>query len=72
MINPTASCNSKRYFSTVQHLKTWLRLAMGLLNVHKKLIGKPHLAEVGNEFVSLNQERFQYFSKFAVYSQHGS
>ena len=35
---------------------------MGLLNVHKKLIGKPHLAEVGNEFVSLNQERFQYFS----------
>ena len=45
---------------------------MGLLNVHKKLIDKPHLAEVGNEFVSLNQERFQYFSKFAVYSQHGS
>ena len=45
---------------------------MGLLNVHKKLIGKPHLAEVGNEFVSLNQERFQCFSKFAVYSQHGN
>ena len=38
--------------------------SLGLLNVRKELTDKPDLAEVGGEFISLNEERFQYFGKF--------
>ena len=37
---------------------------LDLLNVHKELTNKFDLAEVGNEFRSLNDEQFQYFGKF--------
>ena len=31
--------------------------SLGLLNVHKELTDKLDLAEVGNEFISLNEEQ---------------
>ena len=34
------------------------------MNVDKKVRDKLDLAEVGNEFKSLNEEQFQYFGKF--------
>ena len=34
--------------------------ALGLLNLHKELSDNYDLAEVGNELVSLNHERYQY------------
>ena len=37
--------------------------SLSLLNVHKELTAKLDLAEVDNEFISLNKKRFQYFGK---------
>ena len=72
IVDPATSCTPERSFSTARRLKTWLRSTMtnrrfsslGLLNVRKELTDKPDLAEVGDEFISLNEERFQYFGKF--------
>ena len=38
--------------------------ALGLLNIRKELTDNLDLDEVGNEFVSLNDERYQCFGKF--------
>ena len=38
--------------------------SLDLMNVDKKVRDKLDLAEVGNEFKSLNEEQFQYFGKF--------
>lgn len=38
--------------------------SLGLLNVPKELTDKLHLAEAGNEFISLNKEWFQCFDEF--------
>ena len=72
IVNPATSCTPERSFSTARCLKTWLRStvtnrrvnSLGLLNVHKELTDKLDLGEVGNEFISLNVERFQCFGKF--------
>ena len=73
IVNPaTSCCISGRSFSTTRHWKfglqsTWTNQhfnSLGLLNVHKELTDKLDLAEVGNESVFLNEERFQYFGKF--------
>ena len=74
IVNPSTSCTPERSFSTARRLKTWLRStmtdrrfnALGLLNVHKELTDKLDLLEVGNEFISLNDERHQYFGKFVT------
>ena len=70
-VNPATSYIQERSFSTTRHLKTRLKSTMtkrrfnslSLLNVHKELTAKLDLAEVGNEFISLNKKRFQYFGK---------
>ena len=38
--------------------------SLGLLNVHKEPTDKLHLVEVGNKFIFLYEERFQYFGIF--------
>ena len=38
--------------------------SLSLLNVHKELTNKLDLDEVGNEFISLKEERFQYVGNF--------
>ena len=49
--------------------------SLGLLNFHKELTDKLDLAEVGNEFIFSNEERFQCFDKFVesdlTQSSHG-
>ena len=68
---PGISCTPAHY-SVTRHLKTWLRSIMtkrrfnslGLLNVHKEPTDKLHLVEVGNKFIFLYEERFQYFGIF--------
>ena len=44
--------------------------SLGLLNVCKELTSKLDFGEVGNEFISLNEERFQYFVKFVESDLH--
>lgn len=66
IVNLATPCAPARFFSTTRRLETWLRSRMnnrrfnllGLLNAHKELIEKLDLAEVGNEFIYLNKERF--------------
>ena len=91
IVNPATSYTRERSFSTTRRLKTRLRSKMtsrrfsslGLLNADKELADKLELAEVGNEFISLNEEAFQYFGNFIefdfteslrlvcfIYSQH--
>jgi hypothetical protein len=36
----------------------------GILHIHKELTDPIDLVEVGNDFISLNDERYQYFGKF--------
>ena len=70
---PCNILHSRKIFSTRRRLKTWLRSTMtnkcfnslGLLNVHKELTDSElDLDEAGNEFISLKEERFQYFGNF--------
>ena len=65
--NPATFCTPEEYFSTTRRLEIWLRLrvtksdyfnSLGLLNTHKELKDKLDLVRVGNEFISLNEERF--------------
>ena len=37
--------------------------ALGLLNVHKELTNKLDLLQVGNDFISLNDEQDQHFRR---------
>ena len=72
LVNPATSCTPERSFSTVRRLKTWLRSNMtnkrfnflSILNIHKDLTDKTDLVDVGNEFESLYDSRYQYFSTF--------
>ena len=72
LVNPAASCTPERSFSTARRLKTWLRSNMtnkrfnflSISNIHKDLTDKIDLVDVGNEFVSLYDSRYQYFGTF--------
>mgnify|MGYP001797234560 CR=1 FL=1 len=72
LVNPATSCTPERSFSTARRLKTWLRStmkskrfnALALLNIHKELKDKVDLMEVGNEFIALSEQRYNYFGKF--------
>ena len=69
LINPT-SCTPERSFSTARSLKTWLRStiknlcfnSLALLNIHKDLTDD--LAEIGNDFVALQMDRYKRFGRF--------
>ena len=66
---------NKRLYTKFFHCKSYVyvRLRSTMSNrsfnalwlyIHKELTDNLDLAEVGNEFVSLNDERYQYFGKF--------
>lgn len=73
-VNAAKSCSQEQPFSNTRQLKTWLGSTMtnrrfnllGLLSAPKELTDELDLAEAGNEFISLNEERFQYFGKFVA------
>ena len=64
--NPATFCTPEESFSTTRRLEIWLRSrvtnryfnSLGLLNTHEELKDKLDLVRVGNEFISLNEERF--------------
>lgn len=64
--NSATFCIPEESFSTTRRLEIWLRSrvtnkyfnSLGLLNTHKELKDKLDLVGVGNEFKSLNEERF--------------
>ena len=72
IVNPATSCTAERSFSTAQQLKYWLRASMTtkrfnalpILNSNKDLTNKLDLMEIGNEFISKNDERFRQFGRF--------
>ena len=72
LVNPATSCTPERSFSTARLLKTWLRTttkskrfnSLAILNIHKDLMDKLHLKDIGNEFVSAGEGRLEYFGKF--------
>lgn len=72
LVNPATSCTPERSFSTARRMKTWLRSTMkpkrfnnlSLLHIHKELTDKLDLDEVGREFVSTREHRFNYFGQF--------
>ena len=72
IVNPATSCTVERSFSTARRLKSWLSPSMTtkrfnalpILNSNKDLTGKLDLMEIGNEFISKNDERFGQFGRF--------
>ena len=74
MVNPTTSCTLavERSLSTTRRLKTWRQSTMKskrfnnltLLHVHKDLTNKLDMYEVGREFVSVRENRQNYFGQF--------
>ena len=72
IVNPATSCTAERSFSTAQQLKYWLRASMTtkrfnalpILNSNKDLTNKLDLMEIGNEFISKNDERFRQLGRF--------
>ena len=72
IVNPATSCTTERSFLTAQRLKSWLRAsltskqfnAFAILNSNKDLMDKLDLKEIGNEFISKNDECFCQFGRF--------
>ena len=73
LVMPPTNAVSKRSFSTLKQVKTFLRSATGEgrlnhlmhLHVHKKLANGTDMVEVANLFVGDNQWRKQLFGKFS-------
>ena len=53
IINPTTSCTQRSFSSANSNV-------FGVRNIHKDLTDAIDLVEVGNEFVSLHDQRYQY------------
>ena len=72
LVNPATSCMPERSFLTARRLKTWLRAttkskrfnSLAISNIHKDLMDKLDLKDIGNEFVSAREGRLEYFGKF--------
>lgn len=72
LVNPATSATPERSFSLARRVKTWLRAtmtqkrfnALAMLNYHKEVTDALDLVKVGNQFVSLHQERYQKFGNF--------
>ena len=70
----TLPATSKRTFSALRHLLTYLRATMTekrlnnclLLHVHKDVTDSLNITAIAEEFVSTNDERKKYFGSFAV------
>ena len=57
----------KSYVYGLRSTMTNIRFNALWLYIHKELTDNLDLAEVGNEFVSLNDERYQYFVKLTFH-----
>ena len=74
IVNPATSCTAERSFSIARQIKTWFRSTMTnkrfnnltVLKMYKDLTDQLDLCEIGNQFVSKYDERFQQFGKFVA------
>ena len=65
MVLPATDAPSERVFSSLKRIKTYLRNSMSqarlnhlmLMNIHKEETKQMSLAEVANEFASMNDRR---------------
>ena len=72
IVNSATSCTAEWSFSTAQQLESWLRASMttkqfnalAILNSKKDFTDKLDLMEIGNEFISKNDEHFRQFGLF--------
>jgi len=72
LVMPATNACSERSFSALRRLKSHLRATMSqqrlnnllVLHVHKNETDLLKLAEVGNEFVSIREQRFRMFGRF--------
>ena len=72
LVNAATSCTPERSISSARRVKTWLWSTMtskrfnnlAILNIHKELTATIDLASVGNDFVSLHEQRYRDLGKF--------
>ena len=72
MTIPITTATAERSFSTLRHLKSYLRSTMTdkrlnsllLIHTHKDLCNKPDLVKIAQYFVSANNCRKNYFGNF--------
>ena len=65
LVMPASNATSERSFSALRRLKTYLRCTMSqrrlnnlmVLHVHSERLDKMNLLEIGNEFISANDQR---------------
>ena len=72
IVNSATSCTAEWSCSTAQQLESWLRASMttkqfnalAIWNSKKDFTDKLDLMEIGNEFISKNDEHFCQFGLF--------
>ena len=74
LLSPAANAESKRIYSALKHVKTYLRSTMGsnrlhalimLMHIHKNILDNINLADVANEFVDKRDSQKQTFGCFS-------
>ena len=73
LVMPATNATSERSFSTLRHVKSYLRTTMTqlrlnnlmILNVHREALDAMDLEEIGNEFISIKDSRKQIFAQFS-------
>ena len=72
LVLPATNATSERSFSAMKRIKSYLRSTMGqerlnnlmVLHVHKELVDKIELSEIGNDFINKCPRRQEVFGKF--------
>ena len=74
LVMPATNAVSERSFSTLRRLKTYLRSTMSqvrlnnamTLHIHKDLVDKLNLVDIGNNFVSASEHRQHSLGRFLL------
>ena len=69
---PVTTATAERSFSSLRHIKTYLRSTMTsnrlnnlfLLYIHKEVTDSLDLYKIGNDFANVNKRRQNYFGRF--------
>ena len=72
LVTPASNAVSKRSFSALRRVKTYLRSTMNqerlnhlmMLHIHRELTDQLNLVETANEFICGNEHRLTLFGKF--------
>ena len=74
LVMPASNATSERSFSALRRLKTYLRTTMSqcrlnnlmVLHVHRDIVDKMSLLQIGNEFISASDHRKSLFGLFSI------